>query len=108
MHENLELGIKSKYEPLQEEVLNLLNVAATLIEEEFSKYFTKFIPLMLSILENVEGKSIAQMNLRARTIESIGFMVSAVSENREFLPAVKSITEKLFVLLNHEFAHDDP
>jgi hypothetical protein len=40
-------------------VLNLLNVAATLIEEEFSKYFTKFIPLMLSILENVEAKSIA-------------------------------------------------
>jgi len=48
------------------------------------------------------------MNLRARTIESIGFMVSAVSENRDFLPAVKSITEKLFVLLNQEFAHDDP
>jgi hypothetical protein len=49
----LEKGIKSKYEPLQEEVMNLLNVAATLIEDQFSKYFEKFMPLMIEILDNV-------------------------------------------------------
>lgn len=93
---------------MQEEVMNLLNVSATLIEDQFSKYFASFMPLMIEILDNVEGKTISQMNLRARTIESIGFMISAVSENPEFLGAVQQVTEKLFVLMQGEFAHDDP
>jgi hypothetical protein len=33
LEENLKKGIQESYEPLQEEVLNLLNVSATLIEE---------------------------------------------------------------------------
>ena len=58
LHENLRKGIQEKYEPLQEEVMNLLNVSATLIEEHFAKYFAKFMPLMVEILDNVEGKTI--------------------------------------------------
>lgn len=56
--ENLKTGISEKYEPLQEEVLNLLNVSATLIEDQFAKYFSSFMPLMVEILDNVEGKTI--------------------------------------------------
>jgi len=108
LHDNLKKAITEKYEPLQEEVMNLLNVAATLIEEHFATYFTKFLPLMIEILDNVEGKTIQQMNLRARTIESIGFMVAAVSENNEFMGAVQQVTEKLFGILQSQFAHDDP
>ena len=48
------------------------------------------------------------MNLRARTFESIGFMISAVQDNDQFMVTVKQITEKLFGLLNSTFAHDDP
>lgn len=105
---NLEKGIKQKYEPMQEEVMNLLNISATLIEDQFSKYFARFMPLMVEILDNVEAKGVSQMNLRARTIESIGYMISAVSENQEFLPTVQQVTEKLFALLQGEFAHEDP
>ena len=36
LHANLGKGIKENYEPLQEEVMNLLNVAATLIEDQFA------------------------------------------------------------------------
>lgn len=86
---NLEKGIQQKYEPMQEEVMNLLNISATLIEDQFSKYFSKFMPLMIEILDNVESKTVSQMNLRARTIESIGFMISAVSENTEFMATVQ-------------------
>jgi len=108
LHENLGKGIKEKYEPLQEEVMNLLNVSATLIEDHFAKYFAKFMPLMVEILDNVEGKTIQQMNLRARTIESMGFMISAVSDNQEFMGSVQAVTEKLFGILTAGFAHDDP
>lgn len=106
--DNLKAGISEKYEPLQEEVLNLLNVSATLIEDQFAKYFSSFMPLMIEILENVESKTIQQMNLRARTFESIGFMIAAVSDNEEVLDTVKAVTTKLFGALQQQFAHDDP
>jgi hypothetical protein len=48
------------------------------------------------------------MNLRARTIESIGYMISAVQDNDQFMPAVKQVTEKLFTILVGEFSQDDP
>jgi hypothetical protein len=36
------------------------------------------------------------MNLRARTFESIGFMIAAVSDNEEVLDTVKAVTTKIF------------
>ena len=56
--ENLKKGIQENYEPLQEEVMNLINVSATLIEDQFGKYFNAFMPLMVEILDNVEGKTL--------------------------------------------------
>lgn len=66
------------------------------------------MPLMLEILEKVESTTIAQMNLRARTFESIGFMIAAVADNQEVVETVKSVTSKLFDLLQQQFAQDDP
>lgn len=63
---------------------------------------------MVEILNNVEGKTVSQMNLRARTIECMGYMISAVSEMPEFMPIVQQVTEKLFSILTAGFAHDDP
>lgn len=63
---------------------------------------------MIQILDNVEGKTIQQMNLRARTFESIGYMIAAVSENQEVAETVKMVTEKLFTVMQTQFAHDDP
>lgn len=88
--------------------MNLLNVSATVVEDQFAKYFNGFMPLMIEILDNVEGKTMSQMNLRARTFESIGFMISAVADNKEFLQTVQQVTEKLFGLLQQQFAQDDP
>jgi hypothetical protein len=50
------------------------------------------------------------MNLRARTIETMGYMISAVEDDEEkvLLPVVKQVTERLFVLLQSEFSHEDP
>lgn len=37
--------------------MSLLNVSASLIDDQFSKYFDSFMPLMIKILNNVESKT---------------------------------------------------
>ena len=93
---------------MQEQVMNLLNAAATLIEEKFADYFNQFMPLMEKIIDNVESKTPSQMRLRARTIESMGIMITSVAEDRSFLPVVQRVTEKLFAGVSQEFSQDDP
>jgi hypothetical protein len=41
------------------------------------------MPMMMQILTNVAMTNMTQMTLRARTIEAMGYMISAVSEERE-------------------------
>lgn len=88
--------------------MNLINVSASLLEDHFSKYFNCFLPLMIKILQKVEGTTTQQKNLRARTFESIGTLIAAVSEEKEFSDSVKEVTEKLFAYLDNKFDEDDP
>ena len=48
------------------------------------------------------------MQLRARSIESMGSLIKAVHEDRQFYAQVEDITKKLFFLLEQGFAEDDP
>lgn len=106
----LKKGIDNNYEPMQEEVMNLLSAIAQLIEKEFSKYFGVLIPLMMQILLNVGTTNQQQMNLRARTIETMGFMIEAVAEEKAtFLPNVLEITNYLVTLLTSgQLSSEDP
>lgn len=80
--------------------MNLLSAVAQLIEKEFSKYFGVLVPLMMQILLNVGTTNQQQMNLRARTIETMGFMIEAVAEEKAtFLANVTEITNYLVNLL---------
>jgi hypothetical protein len=80
--------------------MNLLSAVAQLIDKEFSKYFNVLIPLMMQILINVGTTNQQQMNLRARTIETMGFMIEAVAEEKAtFLASVVEITNYLVNLL---------
>ena len=76
----LKKGIDEAYEPLQEEVMNLLSVVASIIGGEFAKFYTQLMPMMMQILTGVAMTNMSQMTLRARTIDAIGFMIEAVSE----------------------------
>ena len=42
----LKKGMNENYEPLQEEVMSLLSVSASLIDKEFAKYFLTLMPMM--------------------------------------------------------------
>ena len=55
MVENLTKAVNEKNEPMQEQVMNLINSMATLIEEKFGAYFNEFMPLMEKIIDNVES-----------------------------------------------------
>ena len=63
--------------------MNLLSVVADLIQSQFAKFYNDLMPMMMQILTNVAMTNMTQMTLRARTIEAMGFMISAVSEERE-------------------------
>ena len=104
-------ALSENYEPLQEEVMSLLSVVASLIEGAFSSYFNNLIPLMMQILNNVGTANMQQMTLRARTIEAMGYMIEAVAESPEkntFTPAVLEITKILGGLLGSGLTNDDP
>ena len=106
----LQNAMAANYEPLQEEVMNLLSVIAAIIEKEFAKYYSVLMPIMLNILTNVPMKTMPQMTLRARTIEAIGFMIEAVTDERAaFLSNVTEITQNLVtMLINGSLTNDDP
>ena len=78
----LQKAVQENYEPLQEEVMNLISISASLIEEEFSKFYNQYMPLMLEILSSVGMVTAQQKNLRAKTIEALGFMIEAVQEQK--------------------------
>lgn len=49
----LKKAMQDNYEPLQEEVLALLSIAASIMEKDFTAYYSIFMPMMLEILNNV-------------------------------------------------------
>jgi hypothetical protein len=106
----LKKGMDANYEPLQEEVMNLLSVVATIIDTEFAKYYSVLVPIMTDILRNVPSTTMSQMTLRAKTIEALGFMIEAVTDEKAaFLKNVTEITRDLLTyLLSGTMGTDDP
>lgn len=106
----LKKAIDTNYEPLQEECMNLLSAVAQLIDKEFAKYYNSLMPLMMQILSNVGMANAQQQQLRARTIESVGYMIEAVAEERStFFENVQSITQQLVSLLcSGQLSYEDP
>lgn len=106
----LKKGMEASYEPLQEEVMNLLSCIAAIIDTEFAKYYSVLVPIMTDILRNVPSTTMAQMTLRARTIEALGFMIEAVTDEKAaFVANVTEITKDLLTyLLSGSLGNDDP
>jgi hypothetical protein len=49
------------------------------------------------------------MQLRARSIESMGILIASIADQNQFVDSVKQVTETLFTLLvNTQFTEDDP
>jgi hypothetical protein len=94
----LEESITQNYAPLQQEVLSLLSNIAIAIETKFGDYYTTFVPALKSILATVPSETLKQQELRSKCIETMGYMVAAVSERREEFQA--DVTEIITGLMN--------
>lgn len=105
---NLTLSVEAGYEPLQEQSIDLLNVSASLLEDQFAKHFNTFMPLFAQILKNVEAGTTQQKKLRARTIESMGVLIASAADQTELTETVKEVLSTLFGYLEKEFDQDDP
>ena len=88
----LATAVQANHEAMLVQVLDLLNSTAGLIEEEFGKYFGQIMPLLREILDNVEGTTPEQMRLRARTIDSMGILIAAISDS--YTPGVVPETDE--------------
>src|SRR5436305_1277473 len=65
--------------------------------------------MMSEILNNIPMTSMSQKSLRAKAIETIGYLVEAVSEEKEtFGATVMETTNYLVNLLNSGLGNDDP
>ena len=106
----LQLSITTTYKPIQEEILALVSCIAQLIDSEFGEYYSKFMPGLISIIETTPNDTTAQKDLKANTIQTIGYLLEAVKERREeFLEDAKKIMQ-IFVgaLSSTAITDDDP
>jgi len=76
----LKKGIQTKHEPLQTEALNVLHSVCSVILSDFAIFYNDFMPLMTEILQNVGCESMEDKKLRAKTIDTMGSIIIAVSD----------------------------
>jgi len=107
----LKKGIQSKHEPLQTEVLNVLHSVCSVILSDFGVYYNDFMPLMTEILQNVGSETMEDKKLRAKTIDTMGSIIIAVSDcdNKDvFKGSVIEVTSYLAQMLHSGMSNDDP
>ena len=107
----LKKGIQSKHEPLQTEVLNVLHSVCSVILSDFGVYYNDFMPLMTEILQNVGSETMEDKKLRAKTIDTMGSIIIAVSDcdNKDvFKGSVIEVTSYLAQMLHNGMSNDDP
>lgn len=106
----LEASLDNPYTPLQEEVLALVSCIAQLIEGDFADYYASFMPGLKHILQNTGNETSAKRDLKANTIQCIGFLMEAVKERAsEFSEDAKTVTDAFVSLLAPGvLSEDDP
>ena len=105
----LQRGIIENYMPLQAEVLSCISVVATTIDKDFVPYYHDFMPGLKNILANTPMDTPRHKELRANTISAIGYMMSAVADQKEeFLADAKEIMTGLITLHGMNLPPEDP
>ena len=92
-------------------MLQLLSSVANVILDDFAAYYNDFMPLMLEILENVGQASMPEKQLRAKAIDAVGSIISAVIDAEErdaFNSSIVKIAEYLSNLIAGGLSDDDP
>jgi hypothetical protein len=91
--------------------LNVLSAICSVILDDFSAYYNQFMPMMTEILQNVGSDTLEGKKLRAKTLDTIGSIIIAVSDCEDKAPFQASITEITGFccqMLQTGFSDDDP
>ena len=91
--------------------MSLIGTIADVIQDDFKQYFATYIPILTSLLTNVNGDTQDAKKLRARAISTIGSVITSVtqSEDKEpFKANVLEITQHLATTLQSGLKVDDP
>lgn len=89
----------------------MLHSVCSVVLGGFGIYFNDFLPMMNEILANVGSATMQDKKLRAKTIDTIGSMIIAVSDcddKSPFEPGIHRITQTLAQQLQLGLSNDDP
>lgn len=89
----LQKSISQSHEPLQIATLALIGNIADVIREDFQQYFATFIPILVNLLTTVAGDTMEAKKLRARAIQTIGLIITSVSDNEDKEPFKANVLE---------------
>ena len=104
-------SITENHEPLQIASLSLIGTVADVIKEDFQPFFNTFIQKLVSLLQTVAGETMEAKKLRARAIQTIGSIITSISDNEDkepFRAHVLEITQHLSQTLQSRLPDDDP
>lgn len=106
-------GLSVKYSALLEEVLALISCIATLIEEKFVQYYSNFMPGLIEIILNTPNETQLEKDLRANTIQTIGFMMDAIKNTEENIEGFREDGKQIVeifskILTSGQVTDDDP
>ena len=78
-----EFSLKESYYPLQEATLSSLSLLSNLLEKNFAPYYEKLMPGLKKLFFGLNAQTTEQKKLKSNTIETISFLCSSISEERE-------------------------
>ena len=89
----LNKSISESHEPLQTATLSLIGTVSDVIQEDFSQYFSTFIPIMVNLLTTVQATSQEAKTLRAKAIQTIGSIITSVADSEDKTPFKANVLE---------------
>lgn len=102
----LQEGMRTGCNPLLQETLNALSIIATVLQSDFSEYYSYFMPSLLSIIQ-ANVTTLPQKEVRACSIRCIGHIVESVSELDSAVETALQIMNQLMEL-KKVLEDDDP
>ena len=78
-----EYSLKESYSPLQEASLSALSLLSNILEKEFAPFYGQLMPGLKKLFFGLNAQTQEQKKLKSNTIETMSFLCSSISEDRD-------------------------